>query len=282
VQKIVVLITALALLSGYLFPTPLAARPVLCDDKRAVQGRDTLSEISGWLTWVGSAITDIAAATDSTAAVDASCHSRAEAGKMQPDRKLHLAGAPNMPGPEVAAIAALTGSVATATPTRPADASVPVVPNALSADVLKNIAYKTQWTPSGTVQLKDGGYSAPETPGSASRLDVRLAPEIAYGVLNGEQAAAVVLVSTPGTSGTFYDLAVVVERHGKPVNINTAALGDRTRVKSLAIANNQVVVDMVRAGRNDPLCCPTEHTLQKFAVKDGNLVLTSTTVLGTV
>jgi hypothetical protein len=266
VHKIAVLITALALLSGYLFPTPLAARAVLCDEKRAVQDRGTLSEMSGWLTWVGLADTEIAAATDSTSAVDARCHPGAEAGRIQSDRTLNLAGALHIPGPEVAA----------ATPTRPAASS------ALSADVLKNIAYKTQWTPSGTVQLKDGGYSAPETPGSASRLEVPLAPEIAYGVLNGEKAAAVVLVSTPGTSGTFYDLAVVVERHGKPVNIDTAALGDRTRVKSLAIANNQVVVDMVRAGRNDPLCCPTEHTLQRFAVKDGNVVLTSTTLLGTV
>jgi len=172
------------------------------------------------------------------------------------------------------------GAIAAQAPT--AVATAVGGPEALTADVLKNIAYKTQWTPSGTVQLKDGVYTGPETAGSASRLEVRLAPEIAYGLLNGEQAAAVVLVSTPGSSGTFHDLAVVVERHGKPVNIDTAALGDRTQVKSLAVANNQVVVDMVRAGRKDPLCCPTEHTLQRFAVKDGNLVLTSTTVLGTV
>ncbi len=83
-----------------------------------------------------------------------------------------------------------------------------------------------------------------------------LSDHVAYGELNGEPAAAVVLVSNSGGSGTFYDLAVVVERDGEPVNVAVTLLGDRVRIDSLAVEEGRIVVDLVTQGPGEPFCCP--------------------------
>ena len=64
---------------------------------------------------------------------------------------------------------------------------------------------------------------------------VKLTDWIAFGKVNGDAAAAVVLVTDPGGSGTFYDLALVIRRNGRLLNPATAHLGDQVRINSLAM-----------------------------------------------
>src|SRR5690242_5804291 len=96
-------------------------------------------------------------------------------------------------------ITAMTIAATTATAT-PA-----VVPTsaALSPSALANAEYQSEYTKSGTVKLENGEYREPVAPGSATETVVQLTKYVAYGELDGQPAAAVVLVTNPGGSGTF-------------------------------------------------------------------------------
>jgi hypothetical protein len=139
-------------------------------------------------------------------------------------------------------------------------------------DALKNAEFKSAWTQSGTVRLTGGEYREQAAPGSATETVIMLTDQIAVGELDGQPAAAVILVTDPGGSGTFYDLAVVVGRDGQLTNIATTLLGDRVQINSLSIENGQIVVDMVTHAQDDPMCCPTKHVVQTYELQGDELV----------
>jgi heat shock protein HslJ len=145
---------------------------------------------------------------------------------------------------------------------------------------LGNMTYKIDTTQSGEATLVDGEYREQAAPGSATETVVQLTDNVALGTLDGEPAAAVILVSDPGGSGTFYYLALVTMQEGQPVNIATTLLGDRVQINSVSLADNQIVVDMIKAGPNDPLCCPTQHVVETFELQGDQLVQTSNEIVG--
>lgn len=146
---------------------------------------------------------------------------------------------------------------------------------AFAVETLQNAEYWTQWTPEGVVRLEDGEYRAPAAPGSASEIVVALSEYVATGELNGEPAAAVILHTSGGGSGTFYELHVMVERDGQPHDVAWTQLGDRVEINSLAIEADEVVIDMVTQGPDDPMCCPTQQVVQTYALEGESLVQTS-------
>ena len=145
-----------------------------------------------------------------------------------------------------------------------------------SFHVLKNMTYKSTWTRSGKVKLTDGAYSEPAAAGSATRTRIALSDRVTYGELNGRQAAAVILVTDPGGSGTFYDLAAVVLRKEKPINVAVTNVGDRVTINSLSIRNNLVVVDLVMQKPGEPMTSTTRRVVQTYSLEKGKLVLTAT------
>lgn len=148
--------------------------------------------------------------------------------------------------------------------------------------VLANMTYQSEYTQDGTATLVDGVYAEPAAPGSASSTTVTLLPQYtAVGELNGQPAAAVILATDPGGSGTFVDLAVVTDVDGVPTNVATTNLGDRVEVQSVTIANNQIAVDMLTAGPDDPMCCPSQEVVQTYELQGDQLVLVDTQEVGT-
>jgi heat shock protein HslJ len=145
----------------------------------------------------------------------------------------------------------------------------------LDEQVLANMEYKSEWTQSGTASLVNGEYREPAAPGSATETVVVLTPYVAYGELNGEPVAAVILATDPGGSGTFYELAVVVEQDGQPVHLTSARLGDRVQINSLDIVDNAIMIDMVAHGPDDPMCCPTQRVRQNYVLEGDQLRETS-------
>ena len=143
---------------------------------------------------------------------------------------------------------------------------------AFTKEALQNATYKIEGVAGGTVTLTNGEYHAPAAPGSASETIVTLADTVVVGTLSGQPAAAVVLTSSGGVSGTFYYLAVVRDVGGKPVNVATALLGDRVKINGVSITNNQVVVDLVTQGPNDPMTSPTLHQVWKYELQGNTLV----------
>ena len=157
-------------------------------------------------------------------------------------------------------------------------------PSALAVETLANATYLSEWTEAGEVTLIDGEYREPAAPGSATETVVQLTEHIVATQLDdGQPAAAAILVTDPGGSGTFYDLHVLIAVDEVATDIATAILGDRVKIYSLSVNENGVIaVDMVTQGPDDPLCCPTLRVLQTYVVQRGELVEGSTTVLETV
>jgi hypothetical protein len=101
---------------------------------------------------------------------------------------------------------------------------------------------------------------------------VTLTPYVARGVLEGRPVAAVIIVTATGGSGSFYDLALLRAEGGEPTNVATVLLGDRVQAQGLAVREGEIVVDLVRHGPHDPLCCPSQQVLERYALERGELV----------
>jgi hypothetical protein len=140
---------------------------------------------------------------------------------------------------------------------------------------LRNMEFQSDWTQSGSAPLVDGEYREPAAPGSATETVIRLTEHAATGPVSGQAVTAVILVTDPGGSGTFYDLAVVAERDGKATHVASTFLGDRVQIQSFAIVGGEIVVEMIRQGDNDPMCCPSEHVVLTYALEGDELVLMS-------
>jgi heat shock protein HslJ len=166
---------------------------------------------------------------------------------------------------------------------RLSDAAIqPVQPNAKipTKDELKNTTYTSEWTESGFAPLLNGEYREPIAPDSATEIVILLTDQLVAGEIGTiGQAAAVILVTQPGGSGSFYDLAIVAKVNDESVNLATTLIGDRVQINAIAIENSEVVLDLIIHGPEDPMCCPTQYVIQKFALQDGELVPTSTEFL---
>lgn len=135
---------------------------------------------------------------------------------------------------------------ATATPTDTATASatgsveVPAVDDA----ALASVTLQTDLLPAGEVTLQDGAFEVEAAPGSASKIQFSLGGT-AFGDLDGDggQDAAVVVVSSGGGSGTFYDLHIILATADGPRDAGATPIGDRIAITGLVIADNEVVVD---------------------------------------
>lgn len=121
------------------------------------------------------------------------------------------------------------------------------VSSKLTFDILKNAEYYSQDT--GTrIKLVNGTY--PLTPmAGESQADyfVKLdADSVVFGDLNGDgqEDAVVILVSRSGGSGTYKELAVVLNQNGNANSIANQALGDRTVVNSLTIQNGVISINI--------------------------------------
>ena len=145
----------------------------------------------------------------------------------------------------------------------------------LTVEALKNAQYENRWAYSGRVALVDGIYREKFSPGSSTEIVVRLSDQIALGDLNGDRIedGAVVLISNPGTSGTYYDLAVVVNLRGYGFNVAGEALGEGIQVKSVAIVSEVIKVEMVVHGPHDAKCCPTLPVTRSYRLQGNELVL---------
>lgn len=123
------------------------------------------------------------------------------------------------------------------------------------------------------VTLREGVYEGPPAaPDAASRVTVRLTDRRAFGWMNGGDAAAVVLATSLGGSGTFSELALLCREGERWLNVDTVDLGDRVAVQSIAVEDDGITVSMLNHGPSDPMCCPTVEQTRRFMLEDGRLV----------
>jgi heat shock protein HslJ len=145
-----------------------------------------------------------------------------------------------------------------------------------SAEInLDNISFISSWTRSGKAKLINGEYREPAASGSTTEIVVKLTHHIAFGKLDGKEVAAVILVTDPGGSGTFYDLALLIKEPEGWINQEAAFLGERVKIHSLAITNDAIIIDITTQGPGDAMCCPTKKMVQEFILNEGRLIKTS-------
>jgi hypothetical protein len=144
----------------------------------------------------------------------------------------------------------------------------------LTIHELKNAEYRSTWSATGKIKLSDGIYREKVVSDSASELVIKLSDKIALGDLNGDgvEDAAVILVSDPGGSGTFYDLAAVINSSGQAKDVASALLGDRVKIEGLRVRSGKIVVKMVTHRSTDPRCCPSLKVEQAYELQGEELV----------
>jgi heat shock protein HslJ len=152
-------------------------------------------------------------------------------------------------------------------------------PRQLSLEDLQNAAYPLEYASSGTAQLVNGVFREQAAPGSATEIIVQLSDFVIFEEMQSPPAAAAILISDTGGSGTFYNLALVETQDGKPIVLGTVFLGDRIVVKSLQLADGQIVVEMTTQGSDDPMTSPSQEVRSTYALQEGELVLTDREIL---
>jgi hypothetical protein len=144
----------------------------------------------------------------------------------------------------------------------------PRPPAELSAAVLRSATYSSQYVEEGEVRLTSGRFED-----AARRVGVFFLPEYAVGDLDGDGApdAAVLLSTSAGGSGSFQDLAVVLNHEGVPENAAIFFLGDRVPVDRIRIVDGEIQLDLTMHGPADPMCCPSVEATRRFRFVEGEL-----------
>ena len=160
---------------------------------------------------------------------------------------------------------------------------VPTVPPAaaisvLTPDQVKNAKYQlVSRDAQPIVQLINGAYQNTTDVSSANFMSISLAPQMAFGDLNGDGAgdAAVLLAENYGGTGVFVSVIAMLNQNGQPVQAASALIDDRPIINSLSIQNGQIFLDATIHGPNDPGCCAAQSTQRTYQLVAGKLVLTS-------
>lgn len=167
----------------------------------------------------------------------------------------------------------------TLAPSPTTEPPTPVTPVSL-ADALGNLSYAGLF-PDQQIALTDGiGYY--EDGGSGRPFVRSIDHLIATGDLNGDgvEDAVALLVDYSTGSGDFIYLAPVLNAMTEPKPLDTLMIGDRTPVKSLIIKGDQVILEQIAHGPDDPACCPSRNVRKVFILEGDQLVERSSEDLG--
>jgi heat shock protein HslJ len=137
---------------------------------------------------------------------------------------------------------------------------------------LESMTFLSSRFPSGKVTLSRGEYREKAAPGSAAEKVVRLSNKRVFGLINGKETGAVVLITETGGSGTFFDLALLEKDAAGWVNTDVVKLGDRVEVHAIGMDGDTIVVRLKTHGPEEPMCCPTYEVTKRFVVQENRLV----------
>jgi hypothetical protein len=144
---------------------------------------------------------------------------------------------------------------------------------ALSMTLINNALYFLPQEAGGQIQLNEGTYI--ENSGSNDQLKVTLSDKMAFGDLDGDgnNDAAVVVISSRGDRNVYATLVAVVNNGGIAEPRAGVLLGDRVRINSVIILEREVLVDLTRRGPHDPLNAPTVRFKENYRLLGHDLDL---------
>jgi hypothetical protein len=146
------------------------------------------------------------------------------------------------------------------------------------ATQLRNAEYRLGIVDSlRVVQLKDGKFEQGAV-GGVDYVSVTMLDFVAKGSFDGRGNTeyAILVSENYGGSGSFMFLAVYVDLNGTPKFLTSRMVDDRPLINDLSVSdNNEIFLDAVTHGSQDPMCCPTLHNTRHYKVdKPGYLVMT--------
>jgi len=138
--------------------------------------------------------------------------------------------------------------------------------------------------PAGKGEAPESSLAASDTI-HAPRPDIGLIDDFRlHGDLNGDGTEELVLAmwSAPGGSGVFVYL-MVLDANDKGIFGQPIFIGDRVQIRGGEILNNQLSIDVIQAGPNDPACCPTQKATRSWRLDDkGQFIEQPVTVTGSL
>jgi hypothetical protein len=122
------------------------------------------------------------------------------------------------------------------------------------------------------VQLTDGKFEQ-GTPGSDDFISVLVTDFVAIGDLDadGVEEAAALISENYGGTGVFVFLALYSNLNGTWTFQTSNMVDDRPQLQELSIANNEIFLDAVIHGTDEPMCCPTLRTMRHYRFVDNLL-----------
>ncbi len=236
---------------------PLAQAPVVCEQDYTVAAGDWLSKLAEKYYGNAQAYLAIATQTNLKSETDFSYATIVNPDSIEVGMKLCI--------PDAARAAALNGD-------NP--------PPGLAKTALANASYSTELTNGEPVAFSGGKFTRQDVPNSPLMTEIMVTDQIAYGDINGVPSAAVISGGTGGGSGYFYDLHVMQIKDGKPTEVGVHSIGDRSPVIATIIENNQVKVDFITQGPDQPFCCGTLRDVALFALEGNQLNVVDQKELG--
>jgi PBP1b-binding outer membrane lipoprotein LpoB len=123
-----------------------------------------------------------------------------------------------------------------------------------------------------TVQLTDGKFEQ-GTPGSDDFISIQVTEFVAIGDLtaDGTEEVAALISENYGGTGVFVFLTIYSKVNGTWTFQTSNMVDDRPLLQELSIANNEIFLDAVIHGTDEPMCCPTLHTMRHYRFVDNLL-----------
>ncbi len=101
---------------------------------------------------------------------------------------------------------------------------------------------------------------------------VYLDAHTATGTVGQNPVAVAVLIFDTGKGEIYYDLALLKKTALGWHHADTIELGDRVRIQSVSIENEEIVVNLKIHGPYDRECCSTLETVYQYAVVNDRLI----------
>jgi hypothetical protein len=140
-----------------------------------------------------------------------------------------------------------------------------------SADDPRNATYTVEGR---KVPLHCGRHEAEAASGSAVKVTTVVFGRPVVGDLegDGDEDVVLILVHSPGGSGTFYYIAASINENGRYRGTDAVFLGDRISPRQIGIRNGVVVVDYADRRPDEPMAAqPSVSKSKVLILRDGRL-----------
>jgi heat shock protein HslJ len=145
-------------------------------------------------------------------------------------------------------------------------------PQVQPSSAFDRIAFKSGRVPSGIVKLNNGEYREKTSEQDSAQITVNLDDHMATGKGGHNDMAAAILVSHLDGGEVYYDLALLKKTQSGWENTDIVELGDRVKIQSISIEDDEIEVHLKVHGPYDRDCCATLEKTFKYNVSGSKMV----------